>query len=67
MALLKIQPFAATLILMVAGRGIAQLISQGQIVTFNSDSLGWFVGSGSLWLMPVWITLLVWLLTRKTT
>lgn len=70
-ALLKIQPFVATLILMVAGRGIAQLITQGQIVTFNSDSLAWF-GSGSLWLLPVpvWITLLVavavWLLTRKT-
>lgn len=70
-ALLKIQPFVATLILMVAGRGIAQLITQGQIVTFNSQSLAWF-GSGSLlWLpVPVWITLLVvvlvWLLTRKT-
>ncbi|WP_312180343.1 galactofuranose ABC transporter, ATP-binding protein YtfT [Pantoea sp. CTOTU46764] len=70
-ALLKIQPFVATLILMVAGRGVAQLITQGQIVTFNSDSLAWF-GSGSLWLLPVpvWITLLValvvWLLTRKT-
>ncbi len=63
-ALLKIQPFVATLILMVAGRGIAQLITQGQIVTFNSDSLGWF-GSGSLWMLPVpvWITLLV---ARKT-
>lgn len=70
-ALLKIQPFVATLILMVAGRGVAQLITQGQIVTFNSDALSWF-GSGSLWLLPVpvWITLcillLVWLLTRKT-
>ncbi|WP_276726396.1 galactofuranose ABC transporter, ATP-binding protein YtfT [Pantoea septica] len=65
-ALLRIQPFVATLILMVAGRGIAQLITQGQIVTFDSATLG------SLWLLPVpvWITLaaaaLVWLLTRKT-
>ncbi|MDT0174985.1 galactofuranose ABC transporter, ATP-binding protein YtfT [Enterobacter sp. BRE11] len=70
-ALLHIQPFVATLILMVAGRGIAQLITQGQIVTFDSAALGW-LGSGSLWLLPVpvWITLaaavLVWLLTRKT-
>lgn len=70
-ALLKIQPFVATLILMVAGRGVAQLITQGQIVTFNSESLAWF-GSGSLLWLPVtvWITLLValavWLLTRKT-
>lgn len=70
-ALLKIQPFVATLILMVAGRGIAQLITQGQIVTFNSDSLAW-LGSGTLWLfpLPVWITLVVvvvvWLISRKT-
>ncbi|MDQ1211167.1 ribose/xylose/arabinose/galactoside ABC-type transport system permease subunit [Pantoea anthophila] len=57
-ALLRIQPFVATLILMVAGRGIAQLITQGQIVTFDSDSLGWF-GNGALWMLPVpvWITL----------
>jgi len=70
-ALLKIQPFVATLILMVAGRGIAQLITEGQIVTFDSDALA-RIGSGTLWLfpVPVWITLLVaalvWLLTRKT-
>ncbi|WP_034944198.1 galactofuranose ABC transporter, ATP-binding protein YtfT [Erwinia oleae] len=70
-ALLKIQPFVATLILMVAGRGIAQLITQGQIVTFDSESLA-KIGSGTLLLfpVPVWITLLmallVWLLTRKT-
>jgi simple sugar transport system permease protein len=37
-AVLKIQPFVATLILMVAGRGVAQLITSGQIVTFNSPS-----------------------------
>lgn len=70
-AVLRIQPFVATLILMVAGRGVAQLITQGQIVTFDSAPLAW-LGSGSLWLLPVpvWITiavaLLVWLLTRKT-
>jgi hypothetical protein len=34
-AVLKIQPFVATLILMVAGRGVAQLITSGQIVTFD--------------------------------
>lgn len=41
-AILKIQPFVATLILMVAGRGVAQLITSGQIVTFNSPDLSWF-------------------------
>ncbi|SAG67534.1 inner membrane ABC transporter permease protein YjfF [Enterobacter hormaechei] len=45
-AVLKIQPFVATLILMVAGRGVAQLITSGQIVTFNSPSLAW-IGSGN--------------------
>jgi len=70
-SLLKIQPFVATLILMVAGRGIAQLITQGQIVTFNSETLA-RLGSGTLWWLPVplWLTLvlalLVWVLTRKT-
>mgnify|MGYP000228622329 CR=1 FL=1 len=46
-AVLKIQPFVATLILMVAGRGVAQLITSGQIVTFDSPHLAW-LGSGSL-------------------
>lgn len=32
-AKLEIQPVVATLILMVAGRGIAQLVTQGQIIT----------------------------------
>lgn len=65
------QPFVATLILMVVGRGVAQLITSGQIVTFNSPELSWF-GSGSLLLFPTpviiaLLTLVVfWLLTRKT-
>ncbi|MFI7587123.1 ABC transporter permease [Spongisporangium articulatum] len=36
-AVLGIQPIIATLILMVAGRGIAQLITDGQIITVNSS------------------------------
>jgi galactofuranose transport system permease protein len=46
-ALLGIQPIVATLILMVAGRGIAQLITEGRIVTFTSPGLAWF-GGGSV-------------------
>ena len=70
-AVLKIQPFVATLILMVAGRGVAQLITSGQIVTFDSPALSW-LGSGSLLLMPtpviiaVATLLLFWLFTRRT-
>ncbi|MCE9968801.1 ABC transporter permease, partial [Aeromonas salmonicida] len=50
-AVFKIQPIVATLILMVAGRGIAQLITQGQIITFNNEALAW-LGSGSLFYLP---------------
>lgn len=70
-AVLKIQPFVATLILMVAGRGVAQLITSGQIVTFNSPSLAW-IGSGNFLFFPTpvivaLVTLVVfWLFTRKT-
>lgn len=70
-AVFRIQPIVATLILMVAGRGIAQLLTEGQIITFTNESLAW-IGSGSLfWLpTPVVITLvmalLIWLLTKKT-
>lgn len=70
-AILKIQPFVATLILMVAGRGVAQLITAGQIVTFDSPALAW-LGSGSFLLFPTPVIiaaatlLLFWLFTRKT-
>ncbi|ACS84788.1 galactofuranose ABC transporter, ATP-binding protein YtfT [Musicola paradisiaca] len=70
-ALLRIQPFVATLILMVAGRGIAQLITAGQIVTFNSPPLAW-IGSGALFYFPTPVIIalatlcLFWLLARKT-
>ena len=50
-AVLCIQPIVATLILMVAGRGIAQLITEGRIVTFTSPQLAWF-GNGSILGIP---------------
>ncbi len=70
-AVFKIQPIVATLILMVAGRGIAQLITEGQIITFNNDALAW-IGSGSLFYLPtpviitLGMALLLWLLTKRT-
>ena len=59
-ALLRIQPIVATLILMVAGRGIAQLVTEGRILTFTDDSLI-FLGAGALLGLPVpvWIWLAV--------
>jgi simple sugar transport system permease protein len=55
-AVLGIQPIVATLILMVAGRGVAQLITEGRIVTFTSPGLA-FLGGGSVLGLPTPIVL----------
>ncbi|WP_305781687.1 galactofuranose ABC transporter, ATP-binding protein YtfT [Candidatus Sodalis sp. SoCistrobi] len=70
-AVLGMQPIVATLILMVAGRGVAQLITEGQIVTFDNAAFGEIGHGALLWLpVPVIIAvamlLLLWGLTRKT-
>ncbi|MBB3944321.1 simple sugar transport system permease protein [Rhizobium skierniewicense] len=70
-AVLDIQPIIATLILMVAGRGIAQLITEGVILTFNNDSFS-AIGVGAFAGIPmpviIWVltALLVGTLVRKT-
>jgi len=70
-AVLNIQPIIATLVLMVAGRGIAQLITEGVIMTFNDEGLIAF-GSGSFAFLPmpvvIWLAMgaLVILLVRRT-
>ncbi len=67
----RIQPMVATLILMVAGRGIAQLITNGQIMTIYYTPYFWF-GNGYILGLPVSIYICVvvlilgWLLVRKT-
>jgi galactofuranose transport system permease protein len=48
----KIQPMVATLILMVAGRGIAQLITNGQIMTIYYTPYFYF-GNGFILGLPV--------------
>ena len=56
------QPIVATLILMVAGRGVAQLLTDGQIITVYYAP--WYVlGSGFLLGLPValWIAALLWI------
>ncbi|MBA4281881.1 MAG: sugar ABC transporter permease, partial [Ralstonia sp.] len=45
------QPIIATLILMVAGRGVAQLITGGQIITVYYEPF-FFVGNGYLFGLP---------------
>jgi len=46
-----IQPMVATLVLMVSGRGIAQLLTDGQIITFQDPGLA-SVAGGSLLGLP---------------
>ena len=70
-AVLDIQPIVATLVLMVAGRGIGQLITEGFIVTFT-DPVLIFIGTGSFLGFPMAavialaLLVLVTLLVRKT-
>jgi ribose/xylose/arabinose/galactoside ABC-type transport system permease subunit len=67
----RIQPIVATLILMVSGRGVAQLITEGQIITFTDARLT-YIGNGSLAALPFPVLLslgmlgVTALLTRKT-
>ena len=67
----RIQPMVATLILMVAGRGIAQLITNGQIMTIYYTPYFWF-GNGFILGLPVSIyivaavVLFAWVGVRKT-
>ncbi|WP_327590159.1 ABC transporter permease [Nonomuraea sp. NBC_00507] len=57
-AAVGIQPIIATLILMVAGRGLAQLITDGQIITVNSPA--YKVIGGGYWLtVPVGILIVI--------
>ena len=57
-AVLEFQPIVATLLLMVAGRGIAQLLANGQIVTFSEPAFA-SIGRGATFGLPnpVWIML----------
>jgi simple sugar transport system permease protein len=69
-AAVGIQPIIATLILMVAGRGIAQLLTGGQIITIYYKPY-FFIGAGhlfglpfALWLVAALLGLMAWLKHR---
>ena len=69
-AYVRIQPMVATLILMIAGRGIAQLITNAVRIQIFYEPYaflgnGWIVLPFSLYVVA-FVFALAWLLTRKT-
>src|SRR5438270_2183139 len=60
-AALGIQPIIATLILMVAGRGVAQLVTEGRIVTFTAPELVW-IGNGAVLGVPTPVVIVLGML-----
>ena len=70
-SVLGIQPIIATLVLMTAGRGLAMLITDGQITTINNDLFS-KIGGGFVVTLPVAILIaltvfgLTAMLTRRT-
>jgi len=69
-AYMRIQPMVATLILMIAGRGIAQLITNGVRIQIFYEPYafigqGWIILPFSLYLVA-FVFAVAWILTRKT-
>lgn len=70
-AFFDIQPIIATLILYIAGRGVAQMITQGQITVFNNETLhyvgtGTFLGFPFPFILALIVLILVYFLVRRT-
>ena len=70
-AILEIQPIIATLILMVAGRGVAQMIDDGKIITFRSEffsalSTGQVLTVPSRIIVAAAVLMALWLILRRT-
>ncbi|GIF04070.1 ABC transporter permease [Actinoplanes siamensis] len=70
-AVVGIQPIIATLILMVAGRGLAQLVTDGQIINVQSSpyatvATGFFLTLPVAFLIAMAAVALILVLTRRT-
>ncbi|TDD73091.1 ABC transporter permease [Jiangella aurantiaca] len=66
-----LQPFISTLVMMLAGRGIAKVITGGQNTTADNDSFAWLangyiVGVPVVFLLAIVIVVLVALLVRRS-
>jgi ribose/xylose/arabinose/galactoside ABC-type transport system permease subunit len=69
-AYVRIQPMVATLILMIAGRGIAQLITNGVRIQIFYEPYafigqGWVILPFSLYIVAI-VFAFAWIMTRKT-
>jgi simple sugar transport system permease protein len=67
----NIQPIVATLVLMVAGRGVAQLITAGQIISvyykpFSYIGGGWLLGLPFAIFIAIFVYFIAQLFTKKT-
>ncbi|BCY12687.1 ABC transporter permease [Actinoplanes sp. L3-i22] len=70
-AIVGVQPIIATLILMVAGRGLAQLVTDGQIINVQSGpyatiATGFFLTLPVAFLIAMAAVALITVLTRRT-
>jgi simple sugar transport system permease protein len=70
-AVLGIQPIIATLVLLLAGRGIALLITGGLITTINSDpykfmAQGYVIGLPFAFFLAIFVVIIVAALERRT-
>lgn len=68
----KIQPIIATLVLFIAGRGIAQVVTNGKLQTFSNDTFD-FIGLGQIFgihfqivLMIVIVLVVAWIMRVST-
>jgi simple sugar transport system permease protein/ribose transport system permease protein len=59
-AVLNVQPIIATLILFISGRGIAQVLTNGNLQTFNNKSFS-YLGTGQILGLPFqgWLALAI--------
>ncbi|MGO3085611.1 ABC transporter permease [Ancrocorticia populi] len=70
-SVIQLQPFITTLIMMLAGRGIANMITGGRNAAGNSNAFNWIAQGRVLglpvgFLIAVIMLVLVWVLVRKT-
>ena len=70
-AVVGLQPFISTLVMMLAGRGVAKVITSGQNTSANNDSFSWIangflVGLPVVFLLAIVITIIVGFVVRRS-